>query len=132
MMLGLLASIFAVEAVGFFVVAAVHFGAALDVPGLVQPRASAAAVSALCGLVLVGAAFVAVTRRPSAWEIGIGVHVAAVMSMLVIDKVLAPADVTPIYRIGLAVAAVVGILLITPAGKSALGRESRPSSVDQR
>ncbi len=119
----IVAGIFVLEAVGFFIVAAAHLGAAVDVPGHVQPRVPVAVVAGLCGLALVGAATASVERRRAAWEIGVGAQVACVAAMLLADMVMAVTDVTPIYRIGIGVAGVVGILLMTSAGKSALGRE---------
>lgn len=118
------AGIFVLEAIGFFIVAAVHLGAALDVPGHVQPRLPVAAVAGLCGIALLGAAAASVKRRRTAWEIGLAAQVVCIAAMLGIDKVLAVSDVTPIYRIGIGVAAAVGIVLMTPKGKSVLGRES--------
>lgn len=117
------ASLFLLEALGCFVLAAVHLGAGLDLPGFVQPRASVAMVSAVCGSVLVGAAYAGAARRPEAWEIGIGAQIMVVAAMLAIDKVLAVTDVTPIYRIGLGIAGLGGILLMTSAGKEALRRK---------
>lgn len=117
------AAIFVLEAIGFFVVVAVHLGAAVDVPGYVQPRGPVAVVAGLCGLALAGAATASVRRLPAAWEIGIGAHIACVAGMLVIDKALAVTDATPIYRIGIGVTGLVGILLMSSVGKSALGRE---------
>lgn len=119
----LAASLFLLEALACFVLTAVHLGAGLDLPGFVQPRAPVAVVSAVCGLLLVGAAYAAATRRRQAWEIGIGAQIMIVAVMLAIDRLLAATDVTPIYRIGLGIAGLVGILLMTPAGKAALSRE---------
>lgn len=119
----IVAGIFVLEAIGFFIIAAVHLGAAVDVPGYVQPRVPVAVLAGLCGLALVGAATASVERLRMAWEIGIGVQVACVAAMLVVDMALAGTDVTPIYRIGMSVAGAVGILLMTSMAKSALGRE---------
>ena len=118
------AGLFVLEAIGFFIVAAVHLGAAVDVPGHVQPRLPVAVVAGLCAITLLGASAASVKRWRAAWEIGLGAQVVCIAAMLGIDKVLAVSDATPIYRIGIGLAAAVGIMLMTPWGKSALGREN--------
>lgn len=123
-------AILVIEALGFITIAGVHLGAEIDLPGYVEPRASSAAVAVLCALGLVAAGYAVATRRPFAWEIGVGVQVACVAAMLVIDKVLSVVDVTPIYRIGIAAAGVVGILLLSRPAKAALGRTARMEGRD--
>ena len=120
-----IALIFGIEALGFTAIAAVHSGASIDLPGYVEPRASAAAAAAFCAAGLVAAGYAVAIRRENAWVIGIGAQVACVAALLVIDNVLAVVDVTPIYRIGIAAAGAVGILLLSGPAKTALGREVR-------
>lgn len=114
--------ILAFEALACITLAGVHLGLSIEVPGYVQPRASAAVVALLSAAGLAAAVYAVAARRPRAWQIAVGTHVACVAGMLVIDKVLAAADVTPIYRIGIAAAGVVGILLMSAPAKIALGR----------
>ncbi len=119
------ATVFGIEALAFFLLAAVHLGVRMpmELAAVAQPQIAAALVALLGGFFLDGAAYATLTRKTKAWRISIAAHVFGIIGILLNDRVLAPTDVNEIYRLLMAVVALVGLLLMTTKGKAALGHQ---------
>ena len=126
--IGVLAALYAAT---FFLGAVLHLGARIPLgfAVLAEPRIfPATVVEGLCGLFLAVGAYAALSRKSWAWPTIIAAHVFALGGVLLGMAALAvgagpSTDLNTIYHRVMLAALVAGLaLLLTPAGRSALGR----------
>ena len=127
-MIGVLAALYAVT---FLLGALLHLGVRipLGLAVLAEPRIlPATVVEGLCGLFLAVGAYAALSCKSWAWPTIIAAHVFALGGVLLGMAALAveagpSTDLNTIYHRVMLAALVAGLaLLLTPAGRSALGR----------
>ena len=129
---GVLAALYAVT---FFLGAVLHLGVRIPVgfAVLAEPRIfPATVVEGLCGLFLAVGAYAALSRKSWAWPTITAAHGFALGGVLLGMAALAveagpSTDLNTIYHRVMLAALVAGLaLLLTPAGRSALGRGDSP------
>ena len=130
-----------VFAVTFFCGALLHLGGRipLGVAVVEEPRIlPATIVEALCGLALGVAAFAVLTRRGWAWTAATAAHTFALGGVLLGMAALAAGagpstELNTIYhRVMLVALVAVLALLLSPVGRNALRRASRPADIQSR
>ncbi len=128
---GILTFVIIIEALTFFFFGFLHSGARLSLGFAVlhEPRIiPALIVESLCGLVLIGNAFSIATQKSWSWQAAIIAHVFSIGGVLLGMAALAlgavpRTELNDIYhRTILIVLVAVLIYLLTPAGKTTLGR----------
>jgi hypothetical protein len=132
-MIGVLAALYAVT---FFLGAVLHLGVRIPVgfAVLAEPRIfPATIVEGLCGLFLAVGAYATLSRKAWAWPAVTAAHAFAMGGVLLGIAALAmgggpSTELNTIYHRVMLVALAAGlVLLLTPAGRAALGRGDRDS-----
>jgi hypothetical protein len=131
----------AVYAATFFFGALLHLGVTIPLGFAVVEEPvilPATIVEGLCGMVLAVAAFAVLARRELAWPIALAAHTFALGGVLLGITALAlgagpSTDLNTVYHRVMVVALVaVLVLLLSPAGRTALRRATSPTVIQSR